>query len=288
MRRKEQEPAVTGKAIITKRYWLILIGICLFCGWSMPSSGQCTAKNEAFLPGEKVEYDLFFNWKFIWYKAGLARLTTSSVQYQSKQAYRLDLLAVGSKRADFFFKMRDTISSIITEQLEPRYYRKAAEEGKRYTVDEAFFTTRNGFSNVKQKRTNYRDGDVTETEFNESHCIHDMLSILAHARSFDPDNFTVGQRLKFSMATGRRVEDQTLIYRGRKTFKAENKRRYNCLVFSLVEMDKGKEKEVITFYVTDDKNHLPVRLDLFLNFGSAKAFLRDVTGNRHPFTSIVD
>ena len=50
---------------------------------------------------------------------------------------------------------------------------------------------------------------------------------------------------------------------------------------------KGKEKEVITFFVTDDLNHLPVRLDLFLNFGSAKAFLNNVTGNRHPLTSIV-
>ena len=39
--------------------------------------------------------------------------------------------------------------------------------------------------------------------------------------------------------------------------------------------------------VTDDKNHLPVRLDMFLNFGSAKAFLNDVRGHRHPLTSIV-
>ena len=59
--------------------------------------------------------------------------------------------------------------------------------------------------------------------------------------------------------------------------------------FSLVEYDKkGKEKEVITFYVTDDKNHLPVRLDLYLNFGSAKAFLRSIEGNRHPLTSIIE
>jgi hypothetical protein len=55
-----------------------------------------------------------------------------------------------------------------------------------------------------------------------------------------------------------------------------------------VEYDKKKkEKEVITFYVTDDKNHLPVRLDLYLNFGSAKAFLQTIEGNRHPLTSII-
>lgn len=90
------------------------------------------------------------------------------------------------------------------------------------------------------------------------------------------------------MATGRRIEEQTLIYRGKKNFEAEDDTKYRCLVFSLVEYDKkGKEKEVITFYVTDDKNHLPVRLDLYLNFGSAKAFLKTVKGNRHPLTSII-
>ena len=85
------------------------------------------------------------------------------------------------------------------------------------------------------------------------------------------------------MATGRKVEEQTLIYRGKENVKAENGVTYRCLIFSLVEYDKkGKEKEVITFFVTDDKNHLPV-----LNFGSAKAFLNDVRGHRHPLTSIV-
>jgi hypothetical protein len=61
------------------------------------------------------------------------------------------------------------------------------------------------------------------------------------------------------------------------------------LVFSLVEYDKdGDEDEVITFYVTDDRNHLPVRLDLYLNFGSAKAFLKTVKGNRYPLESIIE
>ena len=40
-------------------------------------------------------------------------------------------------------------------------------------------------------------------------------------------------------------------------------------------------------YITDDKNHLRVRLDMFLNIGSAKAFLKSVSGNRYPLTSII-
>ena len=183
--------------------------------------------------------------------------------------------------------MRDTLTCVIGEKLEPRYFRKGAEEGKRYTVDEAWFSYKDGLCFVNQKRT-YRDGNFDEAVASDSRCIYDMLSILAQARCYDPADYKIGDKIKFPMATGRKVEEQTLIYRGKENVKAENGTTYRCLIFSLVEYDKkGKEKEVITFFITDDLNHLPVRLDLYLNFGSAKAFLNDVRGNRHPLTSIV-
>lgn len=263
----------------------LAIMVC-FC-FSLPAKAQCEAPNEAFKSGEHVMYDLFFNWKFVWIKAGFASLTTNATSYQNKPAFRYNLLSVSSKKIDFFFKMRDTLTCIVSEKLEPRYFRKGAEEGKRYTVDEAWFTYKDGVSFVNQKRT-YRDGEIIETEYSDSRCIFDMLSILGQARSYDPKDYVIGQKINFPMATGRRVEEQTLIYRGMKNIEAENDTTYRCLVFSFVEYnDKGKEKEVITFYITDDKNHLPVRLDMFLNIGSAKAFLRSVTGNRYPLTSIV-
>lgn len=264
---------------------LFLIVIVCACVASQ-ANAQCQAPNEAFKSGEHVMYDLYFNWKFVWVKAGIASLTTNATTYQSKPAFRMNLLSISSKRVDFFFKMRDTLTSIVTDKLEPRYFRKGAEEGKRYTVDEAWFSYKDGVSFVNQKRT-YRDGEIVETEQSDSRCIFDMLSILAQARSFNPKDFKDGQKIQFPMATGRAVEEQTLIYRGMKNITAENDTTYRCLVFSFVEYKEGKEKEVITFYITDDKNHLPVRLDMFLNIGSAKAYLKSVKGNRYPLTSIV-
>ena len=105
--------------------------------------------------------------------------------------------------------------------------------------------------------------------------------------SYDPADYKIGDRILFPMATGRKVEEQTLIYRGKEDVKANNDTIYRCLVFSFVEYKKGKEKEVITFFISDDKNHLPIRLDMYLNFGSAKAFLKSVQGNRYPMTSVV-
>ena len=48
-----------------------------------------------------------------------------------------------------------------------------------------------------------------------------MLSMMLRARSFDASDYKVGQKIKFPMADGGKVEEQTLIYRGKKNFKME-------------------------------------------------------------------
>ena len=54
------------------------------------------------------------------------------------------------------------------------------------------------------------------------------------------------------------------------------------------ESEKEKEKEIITFYITDDANHIPVRLDMFLKFGTAKAYLKNYQGLRNSMTSVIE
>lgn len=280
---------VAAAGMVTKqRRALGLFLLSVWLGGILPVQAQCTAKNDAFQSGERITYDLYFNWKFIWKKVGLASLTTDAATYRSRPAYRFNLLSVGSKKTDFFFKMRDTLTCYVSDRLEPLYFRKAAEEGKRHTVDEAWFSYKDGIATVKQKRTWHVPArESQQMEYSDSRCIFDMLSILAQARSYNPKDYKVGDKILFPMATGRRVEEQTLIYRGKEEVKANNDTTYRCLVFSFVEYNKGKEKEVITFFVSDDKNHLPIRLDMYLNFGSAKAYLKKVKGNRYPMASAV-
>ena len=66
---------IARQSVVTScKLLLLVITLSLF---AMPASAQCEAKNDAFKSGEHVMYDLFFNWKFIWTKAGLASLTTN-------------------------------------------------------------------------------------------------------------------------------------------------------------------------------------------------------------------
>ena len=245
------------------------IGIC----------AQCPRENTAFKAGETLTYDLYFNWKFIWVKCGAAHYTMRAATYQGQPALRNDLLFTSNKRCDLLFTMRDTLISYITPQLVPLYFRKGALEGKHYTVDEVWYTYPHGRSHVKQHFLN-RHGQWSEHHHESDECNYDMLSILSLARTFNTADYRVGQRIHFPMATGKKVEQQTLVYRGKEDFEANDNNIYRCLVFSLLYYEvQGKDKELLRFYVTDDTRHIPVRIDFYLRFGTAKAFLNSSDQN---------
>lgn len=266
----------------------VLLVLALLAGILLPAGAQCPEKNNAFKAGERLDYEMYFNWKFVWVKAGTSTLNTSLINYQGRQAFKTYLYSTGNKRADFFFKLRNTLISYYTPDMVPLYFKKASTEGKRYTEDEVWYSYVNGTAHLRQRFRNH-EGKVTYTNRTSKACPYDMMSMLFRSRSFDGNSFKVGQHIVFPMATGKNLENQTIIYRGKKIIKANDKKKYRCLVFSFVEpgKKKGKWEEVITFFITDDPNHIPVRLDMYLNFGSAKAFLKSVSGNRYPITAVV-
>ncbi len=253
----------------------------------LAASAQCSSRNTAFQSGETLMYDLYFNWKFVWVKAGTASMNTTKTTWNGKPAYRSYLITRGSKQADKFFVMRDTLVAYCGLNLVPQYYKKGALEGNTFRKDEVRYSY--NVHEVILRMRHQKNQNKPETKsLSSRYCAFDMISMLLRARSFDPSGFKVGHRINFLMADGHKCEWQAIVYRGKKKFKMENTGiTYRCLVFSFMEKENGKESEIVRFYITDDKNHLPVRLDLNLNFGTAKAFLTGVKGLRNPQTSIM-
>ena len=268
-------------ALVPMNALLCLLLSSFFFIRTQVACAQCAAENTAFRAGEELYYDLYFNWKFIWVNAGTASMRITQSSFEGKPAFKTHLITRTSDRLDRFFMMRDTMVSIITEDMTPRYYKKGANEGGRYYVDEVWFSYPEGKTHLRQRYQN-RDGVVTEKTYDSPKCVYDMLSQMLRARSFRVDNMRKGEQMHLPMADGHKVENITLIYRGKENFRMKSSGiTYPCLVFSFVEYPEGKEKEVITFYISDDENHIPVRLDLFLRFGVAKAYLSKSKGLRH-------
>ena len=268
---------------------LSVIGCLLTLSLTFPvnSQAQCGIENKAFKSGEFLSYDLYFNWQFVWVKVGTASMSTVQSRYKGQDAYRASLITRGNSKLDNMFVMRDTLVSYSTLDLSPLYYRKGAKEGDRYYVDEIWYSYPNNQCHLRQHEITSK-GQSLYHQLNPGKCVYDMMSIYLRARNFDGSTLKKGQKITLPIADAKHLQDTWLVYQGKETIEMKNSsNKYRCLVLSFMEREDGEEKEIIRFFVTDDQNHLPVRLDMFLRFGSAKAYLTGMKGVRSPLTSKV-
>lgn len=275
----------------TRKYisgYLLALFVLLSAANVMPLMAQQRFTNNAFLAGEKLDYELYFQWGILWKSIGKAQFNTQNASYNGQDAYKVSLLASTDKGLDGVFKMRDTLSTYVSKDLVPLYFKKAAEEGKRYCVDEVTYSYRGGLNYVDQVRSK-RGSEVLKTHLSDTRSIYDMVSLIVRARNDDFSLTKKGDQYQLPLASGKRLDEVTLIYDGLRNVKGKDGVTYRCRTYHvriLSEKD-AKSKEVMTFYVTDDRNFLPVCIDLALNFGSAKAYLKTYQGLRYPIDCVV-
>lgn len=259
----------------------------LLAATSMAATAQCTFRNTAFQSGERLTYNLYFNWQFVWVTVGTASFDIDQTHYHGQKAYKGSLITRGNKKADKFFVMRDTLLCYNSLDLAPLYYRKGAKEGKRYTVDEVAYTYPDGKCHVSTHRQKH-DGKHVRAQHSYDDCVFDMMSIFLRARSFDPAQWKKGYVVNFPIVDGKKRYPAQLRYQGKVNVKADNNHTYRCLKLAYMEKEGDKGwKKIVDFFVSDDDNHVPIRLDLHLRFGSAKAYMTSVTGLRHAEKALV-
>lgn len=168
---------------------------------SLQTSAQCSFKNTAFKSGESLSYNLYFNWKFVWVNAGTASMNTIQTKFQGMPCYKASLITRTNKKLDKYFVMRDTLIAQSSLKMEPLYYRKGAKEGKRYYVDEVFYSYPNYNCHVKQHRIK-ANGSQEWQQHTYEQCVYDMLNIFLRARSFNPKGWKKGHVVGFPIVDG--------------------------------------------------------------------------------------
>ena len=159
----------------------------------------------------------------MWVKVGNATMSTVHSHYNGRQAWRASLITRSSERADDFFIMRDTLLCYNTTDLEPLYFRKGAREGKRYTVDEVFYSYPGGKVQTRQHRLRHNGEHQWKTNTADE-CVFDMLSIFMRARSFNPKRMEEGKPRQIPHHRRHRVIPAVLEYKGKDSGKGRQRR----------------------------------------------------------------
>lgn len=176
---------------------------------------------------------------------------------------------------DHFYKVRDHYSSYIdTNTLLPVYSIRNILEGgyisKEYVIykrDQSIVNC----NNIEQKLPND---------------IFDILSAFYYARCFDYNKIPINIELHFNTFFEKELFKVGITYIGKTKVKTKLGT-FNCIIIrpTLVKGRVFKGQEDMTLYISDDKNHVPIRVETAIFVGYVQADLVSFQNLKYPLTS---
>lgn len=259
-------------------YWIFILGFSLFATTTLIAANKnCNLKNTAFSNGEKLKFSVFYNLSAVWVQAGEANFTTNLTSMYSQPAYHITGVGKTLSSYDWIFKVRDTYQTYIdTSNLLPmRFLRDVNEGGYKFKNDVVFY------QDIKKAISG---GKSYQTPV----CVQDVLSAIYYARNIDYDKYKAGDKIPLNLFLDDEVFEMYIHYKGKEKIKTKYGQ-FNAIKLQVLLIEgtifKGGEKMVI--WVSDDKNHIPLRIESPILVGSIKVDMMKYENLRHPLSSLI-
>ena len=237
----------------------------------------CGIRNTAFNAGESITFNVFYNVIGIYVNAGTATFATTLETVNNKPAYHVTATGTSNSSYDWIFKVRDTYETFFdTASLQPLKFIRNVNEG--------------GYKTYENYTFNQSTNTVVTTKgvYKVPNCIQDVLSAVYNARNINFDNYKVDDKIPFTMFLDNEVYDLYIRYLG-KTIITTKYGKFHAIKFKplLVKgtLFSGGEKMVV--YVTDDNNHIPIRVESPIVVGSVKVDMMQYRNLRYPLSSMI-
>jgi hypothetical protein len=259
--------------------------ILLFIGLSVPLSGQsayqlCDASNEVFIPGEKLEYALYYNWNFIWIPAGL--LTFYIAESQGK--YLVRVTGKTHESYNWFFRVNDEYECLMDKSsLRPAYFKRDIEEGDYKIWNEITFDYEKD-SLTSTVRIN--DNPPESYHYSIEPCVLDLLSLTYKLRNIDIDSLAKMKQMNMHLIFDEKIYNIPLRYLGierSKHIRGLGRMSLHRISPDLIEGNVFREGQKMILWVSMDGNRIPVLIESPIKVGSIKAILKDYENLKFPF-----
>lgn len=260
-----------------KSFKIITI-LFLFCQANAQAQTDfCNIKNTSFKNGERILFKVYYNMSPIWIHAGDAQFTVNSELLENKKVFHITGIGKTAKSYDWFFKVNDKYESILDEEtLLPHRFIRNVNEG--------------GFKIYNYVNFNHRIGKAVSTNgtFDVPRCVQDVLSTIYFARNIDYNKYKPGAKIPFSMFLDDKVYDLYIRYVGKQEIETKyGKFRVIKIMPLLIDGTIFKGGEKMTVWVSDDANHIPVRIESPILVGSIKVDMMGYENLSNPFTSLI-
>lgn len=260
----------------------ILIIIVLLLGFTIGESKAqnvfCGLKNRVVKSGEKVNFIVYYNLSAVWVAAAKASFSTQLETLDGRPVFHVTGLGNTIKSYDWIFSVKDKYETYIdtTTMLPMKFVRDIHEDGYKLYQYVRF--------NQVQKKAYTLNNKV----FDVPACVQDVLSAVYYARNIDYSRYKPGDKIPFDMFLDDQVYHLYIRYMGK--FKITTKYgTFNTIKIKplLVEGTLFKGGEKMEVYVSDDDNHIPVRISSPILVGSIKVDMMSYSGLKYPLSSLV-
>ncbi len=251
----------------------IIILLFLFGSIIQIQSGNDISSVAPFKAGESLTYTM----KYGPLHGGNATLTLRKTAFRDKEAFHARIYARTVGLTDRLFKVRDIYESIFdpVSCLPYKSVRDISEGG--YTFyNEVFFYH-------QDKQVNSKKSGM----FNVPEGILDMVSTLYYIRNYDYSNLQAGDVIDITTFFSDEIFPFLLRYKGIEEVKTKLGR-FMCHRFDPV-VEPGrifKTENDMTFWLTNDRNLIPIRVKFDMIVGSVKCDLQSYENLNHELKGI--
>lgn len=238
---------------------------------------SCGIKNTAFQAGEKVTFKVYYAVAGIYVDAGTATFTNTLENLNNRPVYHIVGEGHTNPSYDIFYKVRDKYETYIdTATLQAlKFVRNVNEGGYKKYQNVTFNKTAN-------------TAVTNDGVFNVPACVQDVVSSVFYARNIDFDKLQPNDKIAFSMFLDNEVYNMYIRYLGKETVKTKYGK-FDAIKFKplLIKGTIFEGGEQMTVWVTDDANHIPVRIESPIAVGKVKIDMMGHENLRYPLTSAI-
>ena len=266
------------------------LGLLVLLGAATPAADPpatgCRLPNTSWQSGEQLVYKLYYNWNFVWLSAGEVVFDV-----RDRGAY-YHLTANGRTYPSYnwFFRVRDRYESYLDKRtLQPLVSIREVHEGGYQRYDSLAFDAAGG--TVYSERGKTADGIYERETYAIESCMHDVLSVLYHARNVDFGGMREGDQVPVNVFMDKKTYPLKVHYLGQEEAKKiKGLGRFDTQLFSpeVVAGDVFNADTEMKVWVSDDANRLPLLIESPVSVGSVKAVLKSYRNLRHPLRAAVE
>ena len=219
----------------------------------------CGVQNKAFSAGESITYKVFYTLARVYVGAGEATFTTSLEQINGRTVYHVTGSGSTYGFYDNFFKVRDKYESFVdTATMQPLKFIRNVDEGG-YKI----------YENITFNKV-VNTAITTKGVFKVPSCVQDVISSIYYARNIDFSKMKVGDKIPFSLFLDNQLYDVYVRYLGKEIVKTKYGK-FRAIKFKplLIKGTIFQGGEKMTVWVTDDENHLPIRVQSPITVGAS-------------------